>query len=151
MRIPAALLAASLLALLAPPLICEIPSPMTLHASSDPLEWKVAASIPAGPLYHVVWKDPVSRCIQALVRLPPGFRTKPHPHKFNETVVVLRGKLKVKVGNAERVLRRGDYAVFPVESPHEVSVAGRWEVQMLVTLVSPDESEYKTLEGLFGG
>ncbi len=58
-----------------------------------------------------------------LARLSEGARTPWHVHSFEQAAYVLQGSPIVELGNSRYELERGDYALFPVGTPHGWSVA----------------------------
>jgi len=52
--------------------------------------------------------------------MPKGTGADPHRHPNEQIIYVLRGKLRVRVEQEERVLEPGDVAHFPSNQIHEV-------------------------------
>lgn len=105
--------------------------------SADRGEWTVSASLPLGAEYRLLHEDAKSGGIHALVRFPGRYVLPKHAHEANETLLVLRGKLRITSGAADRVLAAGDYALVPPGLDHELSVEGRKGVILLVTTDGP--------------
>jgi len=78
-----------------------------LKAASE-MDWKPSTNLPPGAEYHLIREDPVTRGIQAVVKFPSGYSIPPHAHESDETLVVLKGKLRVRVGTVEKTLSHSD-------------------------------------------
>ncbi|MBI4422505.1 MAG: cupin domain-containing protein [Elusimicrobia bacterium] len=101
------------------------------------LDWKPSTNLPVGAEYHLIREDPVTHGIEALVRFPSGYSIPSHSHDAEETLVVLRGKIRVKAGAEDRVLSPGDYVVLPKGVPHELQVKGLRSAELLAVTDGP--------------
>lgn len=62
-------------------------------------------------------------------RFEAGTGAKPHQHPQEQVITVLAGKLRVRVGNEERVLGPGDAVLIPSNTEHEArTVDGEAEI-----------------------
>jgi quercetin dioxygenase-like cupin family protein len=52
-------------------------------------------------------------------RFAPGTGSKPHQHPEEQVINVLSGKLRVRIGNEERILGPGEAALVPANTEHE--------------------------------
>ena len=105
--------------------------------SASEMDWKPSTNLPPGAEYHLVREDPVTRGIQAVVKFPSGYSIPPHAHESDETLVVLKGKLKVRVGTVEKTLGPSDYALLPAGVQHELAVKNWGAAWVLVTTSGP--------------
>jgi quercetin dioxygenase-like cupin family protein len=64
-------------------------------------------------------------------RYPPGTGAKPHRHPEEQVINVLAGKLRVRVGEEERILGPGDAVHIPPSTEHEA-----WAVEGEVEILS---------------
>ncbi|MBI2363172.1 MAG: cupin domain-containing protein [Elusimicrobia bacterium] len=101
----------------------QAPGPARL-ASPKESDWRPPSNLPPGAEYVLIAEDPVSHGIQALVRFPSGYSVPAHSHSCTETLVVMSGKLAVGLGTETRILKAGDYAVFPPGAEHSLRTAG---------------------------
>ena len=61
--------------------------------------------------------------------LAAGTGAKPHRHPQEQVINVLAGKLRVRVGDEERILGPGDAALIPANTEHEAwTVDGEAEI-----------------------
>ena len=102
----------------------QTPSSTARFGSPREADWRPPTNLPPGAEYHLVYEDPRTHGIQALVRFPSGYAVPDHTHSCAETLVVLSGRLAVSSQGSERTLRRGDYAVLPAGTPHALRAAG---------------------------
>ena len=107
-----------------------------LRGASE-LDWKPSTNLPPGAEYHLVREDPTTRGIQVIVKFPAKYSVPPHSHGADETLVVLRGKLRVHAGTSDRVLGPSDYAVLPAGVEHELAVKGFGSCWVLATTNAP--------------
>ncbi len=107
-----------------------------LKAAAE-MDWKPSTNLPPGAEYHVVREDPATHGVQVVVKFPSGYTIPPHSHESDETLVVLRGKIKVRAGKDERTLEASDYALLPAGVEHELTVKGFKTCWVLVTTAGP--------------
>jgi transcriptional regulator with XRE-family HTH domain len=74
-------------------------------------------------------------------RLHPGERYDSHPHPagVTETLTVVRGKMLLVLGDAERPLRAGATTAFAADVPHAYEGAGRRPCELIMTVHLPNE------------
>jgi quercetin dioxygenase-like cupin family protein len=74
-------------------------------------------------------------------RLHPGERHDSHAHQagVTETLTVVRGQMRLVVGDVVRPLRAGDTAVFAADVPHAYEGAGRGPCDLVMTVHLPPE------------
>ncbi|MBI5598072.1 MAG: cupin domain-containing protein [Elusimicrobia bacterium] len=101
----------------------QAPGPARLVSPAES-DWRPPSNLPPGAEYVLIAEDPVTHGIQALVRFPSGYSVPAHSHSCTETLVVMSGKLAVGLGGRTRVLKAGDYAVFPSGTEHSLRTAG---------------------------
>ncbi|MCW2957543.1 MAG: cupin protein [Solirubrobacterales bacterium] len=73
--------------------------------------------------------------------LHPGERhaSNAHPTGVTETVTVVRGRMRLVVGDIEHPLRAGQTTVFPADLPHAYEGAGRGPCHLVMTVHLPKE------------
>jgi quercetin dioxygenase-like cupin family protein len=118
---------------------------------ADALEWHVATSNPPGALYHLIWKGSKDQDLQAIVRYPAHYSVPMHQHSYDETLYVLRGRIKVRTESSEQVLRSGDSIVLPAGQSHAIDVIGWRRADAIISLFQSEDGVFPTLDGLFGG
>lgn len=134
-RVPAALTAALAAVALAQQ---QLPTGReTAFKSASEMDWKPSTNLPPGAEYHLVREDPATHGIQAVVKFPSGYAIPPHAHESDETLVVLRGRLRVRAGLVEKTLGASDYALLPAGVEHEIAVKGWGAAWALVTTSGP--------------
>lgn len=85
------------------------------------VDWKASGSLPPGAEYHLIHEDPATKGVQALVRFASGYVLPEHSHSYDETIVVLKGKLAVTRAGETTTLGPGGYAVFPAGEAHALA------------------------------
>jgi len=72
-------------------------------------------------------------------RLHPGERHDSHAHQagVTETVTVVRGQMRLSVGDTERPLGAGATTVFAADVPHAYEGAGRGPCELIMTVHLP--------------
>ncbi|GGP19139.1 cupin [Thermocladium modestius] len=76
----------------------------------------------------------------------PGGRMPLHKHKYTEAVVILRGALRVRINEEERVLGPGDFFFTGPGEPHSIENAGRDEAEFICTISYEDDMSITVLE-----
>lgn len=109
--------------------------------SADAIEWKASGTLPPGAEYHLVYEDPKTHGVHALVRMPGGLVLPPHSHSADETLLVLKGKLVLGIGGQERTLSAGGYAVIPANVVFTLKAAGFGGAQFLSVFNGPYDSK----------
>ena len=77
----------------------------------------------------------------------PGGRMPLHNHKYVEAVVMVRGRLKVRVGGEERVVGPGDFFFTAPYEPHEIENPFGEEAEFICTISYEDDMRLYRLEG----
>lgn len=73
------------------------------------------------------------RCQLVLLKLLPGHEFPLHLHPSSEDVIyVLRGEVRLRVGEAELELREGELVVVPEATPHSAHNPTKLEAELLV-------------------
>ena len=75
--------------------------------------------------------------------LHPGERqdSRPHPAGVTETLTVIRGQMRLVVGDAERRLRTGTTTMFAGDVPHAYEGAGRGPCELIMTVHLPKQHQ----------
>ena len=71
------------------------------------------------------------------VEAPPGRGPVLHTHPYVETVVVLEGSGRLRIGNEERDVVAGDIAVVPPNTPHRFVNSGTTRLRQIDIHASP--------------
>lgn len=109
------------------------------HILIDParLEWKPApASLPPGAQVAVLEGDPSKPGLFTMrLRVPDGYRIRPHFHEADEHVTVISGTFVLGMGetwteSAGTALSAGGYAAMPAGMRHFASTRGETVVQI---------------------
>jgi quercetin dioxygenase-like cupin family protein len=74
----------------------------------------------------------------SVLEVPPGCRLPRHTDSAEETIVVLSGRARVRVGADEADLPAGAIALVPADAPHEVRNAGVEPLRFLALYASTD-------------
>jgi quercetin dioxygenase-like cupin family protein len=74
----------------------------------------------------------------SLLEVPPGCRLPRHTDSAEETIVVLAGRARVRVGEEEGDVPAGGLALVPQDVPHEVHNAGDGALRFLAMYASSD-------------
>lgn len=117
----------------------QAPAPVPVLRSPDEVEWKISGSLPPGAEYHLIYEDPGTHAVQMLVRFPKDYLLAAHSHSHDETILVLKGKLEIEIGDKTTVLKSGAYAMFPAGSTHALKSKGKCE--LLVSLNGPFDAK----------
>lgn len=104
---------------------------------SSQIDWKVSGDLPPGAEYALLYEDPSTHGVQLVVRFPAHYALPPHSHSHDETIFVVKGKLKVSAGGKSTVLEPGSYAVFPAGLAHGLEARGWGGCTMLVSVNGP--------------
>jgi quercetin dioxygenase-like cupin family protein len=71
-------------------------------------------------------QDPATGAMELLVRFPAGHVFAPHWHSVNERIVVLEGKLSVKLGDApQSTLDEGGFAFLPANEVQRLACTSK--------------------------
>jgi quercetin dioxygenase-like cupin family protein len=115
------------------------PGPVVRTGSEQ--RFAASGSLPPGAEYHLVWEDPVTHGVQALVRVPKGYFIPPHSHTRNETMLVTKGKLTLDFGATQSTLKAGDYALLPAGTAFSLKAEGWGETQFFIAFDGPYDSK----------
>ncbi len=64
-----------------------------------------------------------------------------HSHPHEQIVVMVQGKLRLKVGDAETIMGRDDIVVIPPNTPHEAEAL---EDTVVIDIFSPPREDFLT-------
>jgi quercetin dioxygenase-like cupin family protein len=73
-----------------------------------------------------------------VLEVPPGCRLPRHTDSAEETIVVLDGRARVRVGDHEDEVPAGGLALVPANVPHEVRNAGNDALRFVALYASPE-------------
>ena len=71
---------------------------------SGEIDWKASGNLPPGAEYHLIYEDAKTHAVQTLVRMPNGYALPAHSHSYDETMLVIKGKLILDFGDRRRTL-----------------------------------------------
>lgn len=91
--------------------------------------FETAKELPLGWVSRVLADMPASRV--KLFRIDPaGLPSETHLG-YNEAMIVLEGKLELRLGEDVLPLSRGDFALIPARVPHEILPGGTGTILLL--------------------
>jgi transcriptional regulator with XRE-family HTH domain len=92
-----------------------------------------------GLVYEVLSPSDAPPGLQAMkVTVPAGRSgTEMYEHAGEEWLYVLRGRLRLSLGDSEIEIASGDAAQFDASTPHRLSAVGDGEAELLLVAVSP--------------
>ena len=123
----------------APAVSSTLGSTLTHHifALPDRVEWRSGpASLPAGAQMAVIEGDPSKPALFTMrLRLPDGYRIRPHYHAADEHITVIAGTFVMGLGDtfAESrgtALPAGGFAVMPTGTRHYAWTRGETVIQL---------------------
>ena len=79
-----------------------------------------------------------------LLTLSPGHRGEKHKHDSEQISHILKGKIKVRIGEEERRVKAGDLIYIPRNQPHQTEVLD--EETIILEIFSPVEYQKLILE-----
>ena len=79
-----------------------------------------------------------------LLTLSPGHRGEKHKHDSEQISHILKGKIKVRIGEEERRVKAGDLIHIPRNQPHQTEVLD--EETIILEIFSPAEYQKVILE-----
>lgn len=100
-----------------------------------------SGSLPPGAEYHLMWENPATQGIQALVRVPKSYFIPPHSHSRNETMLVIKGKLTLDFGATRSTLKAGDYALIPAGTAFSLKSEGWGQTEFFIAFDGPYDSK----------
>ena len=93
-------------------LLCQTKSGV-VHVNTAEARWEHEARDPVGAESVTLREDEKTGGMELLVHYPGGHVFKPHWHDSNERIVMLEGRLSLRIGDAEKFLEPGGYAFLP--------------------------------------
>lgn len=84
----------------------------------ETLEWKAVVGLPPGAEVALLTEDPVTHAVEALVRFPSRYRVPIHWHSHSESIVVVKGKLKVLIEGKGEAHGPGSSVLLPAGLLH---------------------------------
>ena len=88
------------------------------------LPWQTFSTLPQGAKAAILGGNPAKPGAFAIsVRLPKGFRGKPHYHPYDACILVISGKLWIGTGKTFdktklKPISRGQFFIIPARTPH---------------------------------
>jgi quercetin dioxygenase-like cupin family protein len=79
-----------------------------------------------------------------LLTLHPGHIGEKHRHQSEQISYILKGKMKVKLGEKEEIVHAGDLIHIPENLPHQTETLG--EETIILEIFSPAEYQKEILE-----
>jgi quercetin dioxygenase-like cupin family protein len=113
----------------------EAAAPVLKNAAQ--IDWKASGSLPPGTEYHLIYEDKATHAVQILVRMPKGYSLPKHAHTHDETILVLKGKLVLNIGDKTETISPSGYAVIPAGTMFSLKVAGFGGVEFLAAFNGP--------------
>ncbi len=93
-----------------------------------------SGSLPPGAEYHLMWEDPVTHGVQALVRVPKNYFIPAHAHSRHETFYVVKGRIKLDFGTRAESLKAGDYVLIPAGTAFSLATEGWGGAEFMIAL-----------------
>ena len=91
----------------------------------------------AGMSHEFVGDDHGAPVSIYFVDAPPGRGPVLHTHPYEETVIVLEGTGRLRIGDEEREVKAGDIAVVPPNTPHRFVNSGTGQLRQIDIHASP--------------
>ena len=130
---------AALVLLAAVPASAAAAAPVVRSASE--IEWKASGSLPPGAEYVLLYEDPATHAVQTLVRMPRGYVLPPHSHTHDELMLVLKGRVLLRLPEGPRTVDAGGYAVLPGGTVFSLKAAGFGGAQFLASFDGPYDAK----------
>lgn len=115
----------------------DVPAPKPKAVAPGAVEWKASGSLPPGAEYHLMYEDPKTHAISALVRMPRGYSIPAHSHTYDELIVVLKGRLVLGFGERKETVVPGGYVVIPGGSSFTLKAEGFGGVEFVASFNGP--------------
>jgi quercetin dioxygenase-like cupin family protein len=115
------------------------PGPVVRPESAQ--RFAASGSLPPGAEYHLIREVPGSKGVQALVRVPNGYFIPAHSHSAAETLLVLRGKLRLDFGASASALKAGEYALIPAGTAFSLKSEGWGGAEFLIVFDGPYDAK----------
>jgi quercetin dioxygenase-like cupin family protein len=100
----------------------QAPAAVIKHAGD--IDYKVSGSLPPGAEFHLIYEDAKTGGVQTMARFPSGYTLPPHSVTHDETILVVKGKLIVGIGDQSTTLEPGSFATFPAGVTHSLTAKG---------------------------
>jgi quercetin dioxygenase-like cupin family protein len=139
----------------------EIPSAQITAIPSDDLNRKLSVARPNSDenLPHIglvsdtytallTGGDTAGRFCLIDMHIPPGGGPPPHRHDFEETFIILDGEIVVTFRGAKSVLKAGETANVPSNSPHQFQNLSDQPVRLLCLCSPAGQEEFFTAVGI---
>src|ERR1700730_8507799 len=98
------------------------PPPAPVVKSARDIDFHASGSLPPGAEYHLIYEEPTTHAVQTIVRMPKGYVLPPHRHTYDETIIVLKGKVVLGFGDRTETFVAGGYAVVPAETVFSMKI-----------------------------
>jgi quercetin dioxygenase-like cupin family protein len=103
-------------------LLCQSGSNPAVIVNLAGARWTHQTKDPAGSEGVVLREDPQTGGMELLARFPAGHVIAPHWHQSNERLLLLEGRLSLRVGEeAEKLLDTGGFAYLPAREVQRIS------------------------------
>ncbi|MBI5208872.1 MAG: cupin domain-containing protein [Elusimicrobia bacterium] len=112
-------------------------SPGLVVGNHSSLEWKAPGSLPPGAEYHLIFEDPKSHAVQFLARFKSRYDFATHHHSYDETIVVVKGKLIFESAAGKTALGPGSYVRIPAKEPHALRTGKFGGCEIMVSMKGP--------------
>ncbi|MFI5344867.1 MAG: cupin domain-containing protein [Elusimicrobiota bacterium] len=116
-------------------------APAPVIKSAGDIDYHASGSLPPGAEYHLIYEEPKTHAVQTLVRMPRGYVLPPHRHSFDETIVVLKGKVVLGFGDKTETVSAGGYAVVPAETVFSMKIEGFGGAQFIAAFNGPFDAK----------
>ena len=106
-------------------LLLAQPQSGAIVTNLDTAQWSHDKGDPPGSESIMLRQDARTGGMELLVRFPAGHVIAPHWHESNERILVLEGRLTLRMESGERVLDRGGFAFLPAREPQRLSCSSQ--------------------------
>ena len=117
----------------------DAPAPVVKSAAD--IDWHASGSLPPGAEYHLIYEDQKSHAVQTIARMPKGYELPLHRHSYDETIVMLKGRLVLNFGGKAQTVGVGGYAVIPAETPFTMKAEGFGGAQFIAAFNGPFDAK----------
>lgn len=107
--------------------------------------YTASGTLPPGAEYHLIWEDPRTHAVQAVLKAPNKYAIPAHSHSHDETLLVLSGKVRLDFGTRVETLSAGEYALIPAGTAFALEVTSWGGSRFLVTFSGPFDSKAAVL------
>jgi hypothetical protein len=105
---------------------CQSGSNSAVIVNLADAKWTHEAKDPAGSEGLVLREDPLTGGMELLARYPAGHVIAPHWHASNERLLLLEGRLSLRIGEAaEQFLDTGGFAYLPAREVQRISCVSK--------------------------